>query len=298
LAKISIHIATKNRKNDLDFTLGKVNRLLENDSVECVVIDDGSSDGTYGFVVENYPNVKIERNVVSKGLLYCRNKMLNETKAEYAISLDDDAHFVNDNALDIIFDHFEMNPNCGLIALRIYWGMILPTDRLTFEKSKRVQGYVGCGHVWRMDTWRAIPNYPEWFVFYGEENFASYHLFKNNWEVHYLPEVLVHHRVNLKARKNNKDYMFRLRHSLRSGWYLFFLFYPIKMIPRRMAYSIWMQFRIKVLKGDYKVVVAIFLALFDLILAFPKVLKCSNRFSEEELGAYQQLEATKIYWEP
>lgn len=294
----SIVICTKNRKNDLDFTLGKVNYLLENDSVECVVIDDGSSDGTFEFVVDKYPKIKIERNLVSKGYLFCRNKMLNETQAEYAISLDDDAHFVTDNALDIIFNHFEMNPNCGVIALRIFWGMILPTDITTDEVSQRVQGYVGCGHVWRMSAWRSIPNYPEWFLFYGEENFASYHLFKKNWDVHYLPEVLVHHRVDLKSRKNNSDYTNRLRYSLRAGWYLFFLFYPIQIILKKMIYSIWIQFKLKVFKGDLKVLKALILAMVDLLCAMFKIIKNSSRFTEEEFITYQQLEETKVYWKP
>jgi hypothetical protein len=45
-------------------------------------------------------------------------------------------------------------------------------------RSKVLQSFVGCGHVWRMDAWRTIENYPEWFYFYGEEDFASYLLFK------------------------------------------------------------------------------------------------------------------------
>jgi hypothetical protein len=28
-----------------------------------------------------------------------------------------------------------------------------------------LQSFVGCGHVWRMDAWRTIENYPEWFIF-------------------------------------------------------------------------------------------------------------------------------------
>lgn len=293
--KFSILITTKNRKTDLAFTLNKINYLIENDCVECIVFDDGSSDRTYEFVVANYPKIKIERNLVSKGYLFCRNKMLNETQAEYAISLDDDAHFVTDYPLDIISNYFDKNPSCGMIALRIFWGMILPTDTTTDEMSQRVKGYVGCGHVWRISAWKAIPNYPTWFKFYGEENFASYHLFKKKWEVHYLPTVLVHHRVNLKLRKKNADYIIRLRSSLRSGWYLFFLFYPLQKIPIKIIYSIWIQMKLKVFKGDLK---ALILAMVDLICALFKIIKNSCRFTKEEFITYQQLEDTKVYWKP
>lgn len=293
----AILITTKNRKTDLAFTLNKIKCLLKESKVACVVFDDGSTDGTFEYVKENFPEVQLQRNPVSKGYIFCRNKMLNETQADYAISLDDDAHFVTENPLEFIRNHFEANANCGLIALRIFWGLQEPKSTISVVKSQRVQGFVGCAHVWRMSAWRKIPNYPEWFVFYGEENFASFQLFKTNSEIHYLPEVLVHHRVDVKARRNDADYTIRLRRSLRSGWYLFFLFYPLKSIPRKMGYSLWIQLKMKVFKGDFKALKAIVLALFDLIWNFPNIIKNSNRLTQKEYESYNQLPETKIYWQ-
>ncbi|WP_016989018.1 glycosyltransferase family 2 protein [Flavobacterium sp. ACAM 123] len=290
-------ITTKNRKTDLAFTLDKIGYLLEDPLVSCVVFDDGSSDGTADYVKENFPKIQVERNPVSKGYIFCRNKMLNETQADYAISLDDDAHFVTKNPLESIDNHFEENANCGLIALRIFWGLDEPKITDSNDKSQRVQGFVGCAHVWRMSAWREVPNYPEWFVFYGEENFASYQLFKKNSEIHYLPEVLVHHRVDVKSRRNNADYTIRLRRSLRSGWYLFFLFYPLKTIPEKMVYSLWMQVKLKVFKGDFKALQAIVLALFDLVWNIPRILKNGNRLTLREYDVYNKLLEAKIYWQ-
>jgi GT2 family glycosyltransferase len=224
--------------------------------------------------------------------------MLNETPADYAISLDDDAHFITENPLEFIQKHFEENAKCGLLALRIFWGLQEPVSVLTNENPKRVQGFVGCAHVWRMKTWRDIPGYPEWFVFYGEENFASYQLFKKNWEVHYLPEVLVNHRVDVKSRRNNADYTIRLRRSLRSGWYLFFLFFPLKTIPGKMGYTLWIQFKHKVFKGDFKALQAVVMAVLDLVWNIPRILKNSNRLTAEEYEAYNELPEAKIYWQP
>jgi len=294
----SILITTKNRLTDLAFTLDKIKYLLKEDGVECVVFDDGSTDGTHDYVKENFPEVQLQRNAVSKGYIFCRNKMLNETKADYAISLDDDAHFLTENPLESIRNHFEENTHCGLLALRIFWGLEEPVFKVSREKSGLVQGYVGCAHVWRMQAWRDIPDYPAWFVFYGEENFASYQLFKKNWKVYYLPEVLVNHRVDLKARKKNKDYVQRQRRSLRSGWYLFFLFYPLKRIPRKMGYSLWMQFKLKVFRGDFKALQAIVLAVFDLVWNIPRILKNSHRLTEKEYETYNELPEIKIYWQP
>ncbi|MBP6759744.1 MAG: glycosyl transferase, partial [Flavobacterium sp.] len=173
-----------------------------------------------------------------------------------------------------------------------------PQSSATTEEVVLMQSYAGGAHAFRMKAWRDIPDYPAWFIFYGEENFASYQLFKKNWNIFYLPDVLVNHRVDLKSRKNNADYVVRTRRALRSGWYLFFLFYPLKTIPRKMAYSLWMQFRLKVFKGDFKALKAIILAVFDLVWNIPRILKNSNRLSQEEYNAYNQLPETKIYWQP
>lgn len=296
--QFSILITTKNRLADLVFTLDKIKPLLDRRDVVCLICDDGSTDGTASFLQVKYPEIELIQNSESQGLIFSRNRLLHLTTTEFAISLDDDAHFITEKPLESISDHFDKNTHCGLLALRIFWGLEEPVSILTNEKPNRVQGFVGCAHVWRMKTWRDIPAYPAWFIFYGEEDFASYQLFKKNWEIHYLPEVLVHHRVDVKSRRKDLDYGIRLRRSLRAGWYLFFLFYPLQKIPRKMAYSIWMQMKLKVFKGDLKALKALFLALIDLIGAIPKIIKNSNRLTQIEYNAYQKLEQTKLYWIP
>jgi len=292
----SILITTKNRKDDLAFTLSKIQYLIDRSDVECVVFDDGSTDGTSEFLKQSYPKIILHSNTFSKGYLYCRNKMLNETKADFAISLDDDAHFITEGILEKIENYFSENSQAALLGFRIYWSKQLPNSISSNDKSIQMKSFVGCAHVWRMNAWRDIPNYPEWFIFYGEENFASYQLFKKKWEIHYLPEVLVNHRVDVIARKNNADYSIRLQRSLQSGWYLYFLFYPISVIPRKLAYSIWIQLKLKVFKGDFKALKALLLAIMNLSINIPNIVKNANRLSLKEFNLYQQLEETKIYW--
>lgn len=294
----SILISTKNRSNDLLLTLQKIKYLLS-EKVRCVVYDDGSTDGTFEKVKTYFPEIEIKRNEISKGYIFCRNKMLNETTADFAISLDDDAHFLTENPLDIIHNYFNNNPNCGLLALRIFWGLEESKNQFSNEKPSRIQSYVGCGHVWRMTAWKAIPNYPEWFQFYGEENFASLQLFKKNWEVHYFPEVLVHHRVDLKSRaKKNKDFSFRYRRSICSGWYLIVLFYPVLKIPRIIAYTLFIQIKTKILKGNFKVIIPLLLAIFDVFYNIPNLIKNKATLTKEEYQNYLELKETKIFWKP
>lgn len=297
VSKISILIATNNRCEELLFTLGKIKGLL-NENVSCVVIDDGSTDGTSEKVQSVYPEITLLRNDISKGYIFCRNKMLNETTSDFAISLDDDAHFLTPNPIETIASYFAENPKCGLIAARIFWGKNEIRNTVSVEVPELVKSFVGCGHVWRMKAWREIPNYPEWFQFYGEENFASLQLFKSNWEVHYVPQLLVQHRVDMKERaKSVKNFEFRYRRSLRADWYNYFLFFPISKIPRKLGYSVWMQFK-KIAKGNFKVAKPLFLALIDLMTNFPKLIKHRKPLASAEYQSYLKLAEAKIYWTP
>lgn len=294
----SILITTKNRLTDLVITLEKIQYLLNREDVVCLICDDGSTDGTAQYLRTNCPEIHLIQNSKSYGLIYSRNRLLSMVTTDFAISLDDDLHFITQNPLELIQDFFKYNQDAAVLSFRIFWNKNEPTTIETSEKSVLMQSYAGGAHAFRMKAWSEIPNYPDWFIFYGEENFASYQLFKKNWRIYYLPEVLVNHRVDVKARKNNDDYTIRLRRALRSGWYLFFLFYPLKTIPRKMAYSLWIQFKQKVFKGDFKALKAIVLALFDLLWNMPRILKNANRLTPIEYNKYNQLAETKIYWQP
>lgn len=294
----SILITTKNRKADLIFTLNKIQHLLDKEDVICLICDDGSTDGTFEFIQNNYPQIQLIKNLESKGLIYSRNRLMALVMTEFAISIDDDLHFVTQNPLEIIQNAFVENPEVGLFSFRIFWGLNEPKSTNSYESSHQMKSFAGGANVWRMSAWREVLDYPAWFVFYGEEDFASYQLFKKKWKVYYLPEVLVNHRVDIKARKKGSDYSLRLQRSLRAGWYLYFLFYPISLIPKKLAYSIWIQLKLKVFKGDFRALKAIILALFDLLFSTLKIIKNANRLSMQEYKDYQQLDETKLYWNP
>lgn len=298
MIKFSILITTKNRLEDLQLTLQKMSHLLDRDDVECIIYDDASTDFTVEYLKENHSNIQLFTNTFSKGLIHNRNFLLNNCNGNYAISLDDDSNFITEKSLEIIENHFVQNEKCGVIACRIFWGKEEPNSFYSSEIVERVNGFVGCGHVWNMKAWNAIPNYPEWYFFYGEEDFASLQLFKKGIEIHYVPDILVHHRVNVSARKNDKDFQVRRRRSLRAAWYNYFIFYPFSIIPRKMVYTIWQQIKNYTLKGNFKATLGMFQALGDLFVNLPKLLKSSNRLTSEEFKEFTNLPHNKIYWKP
>ena len=296
--KFSILITTKNRLEDLKITILSILHLIEREDVECIIYDDASTDGTFQYVETNFPQITLWQNKRSLGLIHNRNVLFNKCNGKYAISLDDDLNFLIENPLEKIEDYFNQNSNCGLITFRIFWNKKEPQTIFTNQCPAIVKTYAGGAHCYKVDVWNIIPNYPEWFIFYGEEDFASYQLFKKGIEIHYVPDILVHHRVDLKSRKKDNDYVIRTRRSLRAGWYLILMFYPLKVIPKILIYTLWIQVKNKTLKGDLKASFGIILAMFDVILNLPKIIKKSNRLTIDEFNIYNKVEENKLYWTP
>lgn len=292
--KFAIVITTKNRVDDLLLTLQNLRPLLDRADTRCIVCDDGSTDGTSQMVALNFPEITLVSNQPSKGYLFSRNRLLEIADAEFAISLDDDAHFLSADPLEEIDAIFSRFPQCGVIAFRIFWSKTTPEHFDSNLAVQPVKSFVGCGHAWRMAAWESIPPYPIWFKFYGEEDFASYELLQKNFNVVYAPAVLVQHRVDLKARRDNPDHLKRLRRSLASGWFLYFLFLPVPVAFRKFGASVWAQFR----KRKLYVIRAVLLAFADLLFAVPMLLKSRHPLTKQQLQHYQSLADAMIFWRP
>ena len=294
--KFSLCITTFNRIDELSKTLSEIADRGFLSQFEVLLCDDGSTDGTSEFIQANYPSVILMRHDSNKGLIFSRNELINQVKTPFAFFLDDDASILGELDLNFATSYFENNPNCAVLALRIFWDSNKPNNYLSHKEPHRVRSFVGCGHIWRTSAWQQIPEYPERFKFYGEEDFAAFHLFKKGLEVHYYPDILIHHRVDIKSRKKNKDYIQRTRRSLRSGWYLYLMFYPARLIVRRIAYSIWTQLKTKAFKGDLKAMIGLKFAILDLLINSFRIFKNSNRFSIAEFREFEKIEPARIYW--
>ncbi len=295
--EIEIHITTKNRWNELQFTLQQLQEQQVFERANVVVFDDGSTDNTTDLVRKEFPQVKLLRNEKSQGLIYCRNQMLNNCRATFAVSLDDDAHFVTSDALQKIPSLFD-NELVAVLAFRIFWGKELPEITQHTEISQPVQSFVGCGHAWRISAWQKIENYPAWWKFYGEEDFAAYQLFTQKLLVQYVPDIFVHHRVNVKARKLQADYQLRLRRGWRAGWSLMILFYPWSSFFRAFAYSVYAQFRNRIFKSEPQAIKPLTLALADFFTALPRLLRNRKALTKAQYSDFQKVPTAKIYWQP
>ncbi len=296
-SNFSILITTFNRLKELKYTLNSLEVLI-NVGAKIIICDDASTDGTSIFLKQEYPEIELLKNADNKGLIYSRNLLMNHVKTPYAISLDDDANFLSSNVLEEISSYFEKNNKCGIISFRVYWGKTKPIIVHSDELACRVKSFLGGAHVWRMQAWNEIPDYPGWYLFYGEETFAALQLFKKGWGVYYLPSVLVHHRVDNKARKGDKDYYVRARRSFRADLYNFMIFYPKRRLLKLFLYSLKSQIFKAKKTNDMKFAKNLLLAMGDVFANSGKLKKNRKSLTFSQYEEWKKLPDAKIYWKP
>ena len=292
--RFSLLITTRNRREDLLRTL-EVMAPAFLPGHEVLVLDDASEDGTAEAVAAELPAVRLLRHPERTGYIAGRNELLAAAQGELAVSLDDDAEIASPGFLDRIAELFEAHPRCGVAALRIFWGRSLPVAVPVEEPPRRVQSFVGCGHVWRMEAWRSLPPYPSWFEMYGEEAFASYELLRRGWEVCYLPVVLVHHRVDIGDRPA-AERAWRYRRQLRAGLFLACLFHPARLLPRHLAYAFREQ--VKRLTGSDRRLSDLLWVAAELARHAPRLLRERRALSLEQWRLWQSLDPEVVYWAP
>ena len=95
-----------------------IERCLESvKGVETVVVDNGSSDGTVGFVRERFAGVRVVESE-NLGLAAGWNRGIAETSAEHVLVLNADAWLVED-ALARLLDAARRRPRAALVAPRL-----------------------------------------------------------------------------------------------------------------------------------------------------------------------------------
>ena len=135
------------------------------------VFDDASTDGTEK-LVEKYPDVTWHLSPATVGYLYARNLFLNNKKAKYFVSLDDDAWFLNKDALALAIEYLESHKDVAAIAFDILSpDEGVESDYLNDIKIQPVETnlFIGCGHILNRSIANSLGNFIANPGYYGGE---------------------------------------------------------------------------------------------------------------------------------
>jgi GT2 family glycosyltransferase len=168
--KATVVISTINRKADLRRALRSVE--MQNLPLETIVIDDGSTDDTYEMVSREFPQVRLYRSEMSKGLTVQRNNAARYATTNIIISIDDDAEFSSPNVVAQTLREFD-HPGVGAIFIPVIdtyrkkeYGLHLPNNRDIFVD----QQFAGTAYALRVDIFKKLDGFREFLWGWGEED--------------------------------------------------------------------------------------------------------------------------------
>ncbi len=187
--KVCVGIVTRGRAELAEKAVESA--LMQEPPPELVwVIEDGVVGKPFEW--EKGGPVRITRWEKNQGYLAARIKMTQEAEGELFVSLDDDAWFLELDAIAHVLEVMKKDPKVGAVAFDI-----LSPDRPQSQPrgtACEARMFIGCGHALRLSAVRAVGGYEQMPGLYGgEEKDLCLRLKDEGWRVVKLPGVHVWH---------------------------------------------------------------------------------------------------------
>jgi len=220
ISKVSIAILNYNTQSHLETYLPSVTSSSAND-FETVLIDNGSSDDSLGFVSEWFPEIKIISLPQNYGFAEGYNLGLKEVNAEYVVLLNSDVR-VTENWLDPIIqfldahkeyaaampkilsvlnnDQFEYAGACGgfidYLAYPFCRGRVFETiedDEGQYDKTIDIFWASGAAFVIRKSVFDKLGGFDGDYFAHQEEIDLCWRIHRAGFKVAAIPESTVYH---------------------------------------------------------------------------------------------------------
>lgn len=215
----TVVIATKNRKDDLRQAVRSCLTQV-GPSVEILVMDDGSTDGSSEMIRSEFPQVRLERTQVSCGYIKQRNRAARISRAPIIFSLDDDAAFSDPGIIAHTLCEFD-HPSVGAVAIPF---INIRQDSIPRQLAPTTDGiclserFVGTAHALRRDVFLMLGGYREQLFHQCEEGDYSIRMLQAGYVVRLGRSQPIHHFESPK-RSNQRMIVFNARNHVLYAWH-------------------------------------------------------------------------------
>lgn len=241
----SILIVSKDRKQELKKTLEILEKSVDYSSCEILVFLDGCIDGSHALKSE-FPKFFWYESEKSLGASSARNILYSYGRGDVFIGLDDDAHPLQSDFVDIVHTVFNENKNLGIIAFHEIKGVFNSDEEALLQKSTDkieflCNSFVGCGFAIQKEVYESTNGFPIWIDIYGEESCVAIEVLANNKDILYTNNIVVNHRVNKQERLNNGRNYYRFGKQLKNTAFYYIVYYRNPMF--KLLKLFWHNFK-------------------------------------------------------
>ena len=225
---LSVCIVNWNTRSDLEQA---ITTSVEADpalSMECVVVDNASTDGSAQMVRERFPQVTLIENTENAGFARGYNRAVQEARGRHLFILNPDTT-TRPGALRTLVDFMDSHPEAGASAPRILnpdgslqfscrrfpkpmaavfrntpLGALVPRNRFTrdylmtdwdHEAVREVDWASGAALCVRRECWDEVGGFDENFFMYAEDMDWCLRAHRAGWQIHYVPQAAIVHRI-------------------------------------------------------------------------------------------------------
>jgi N-acetylglucosaminyl-diphospho-decaprenol L-rhamnosyltransferase len=202
-------------------------------SLDVVVVDNASRDGSAHQAAGKHPAARIIENPVNRGFAAAANQGLRSTAAPFALLLNPDAQ-ITGGTLAALLKVAGERPRAGAIGLLVrnpdgsvqpsarkvpglleslghaFLGPFLPNNRFSRSYTmadwdrtteREVEWISGSAMLLRREAYEAVGGFDEGYFMYVEDVDLCTRMRKAGWTVLFSPEVEVVHEIGVSSRK-------------------------------------------------------------------------------------------------
>ncbi len=240
MTDISVIIVNYNVKHFLRQCIESVVAATHDLSVETIVVDNTSVDGSVQMLKEEFPSVTCIENTDNVGFSKANNQGIALAKGKYVLLLNPDT-IIQEDTLMHCYQYAEQNTHVGAIGVKMLdgSGSYLPESKRGFPtamaafckitglykffpRSRRFNAYYA-GHIdhdaignvdvlcgafmyMRRDVVNQVGGLDEDYWMYGEDIDLSYQIQKAGYEITYLPTTSIIHYKGESTKKSSRKY--------------------------------------------------------------------------------------------
>lgn len=188
-------------------------------SVEVVVLDNASDDGSAEAIRTQFPSVRLIEQRFRAGFGANHNTVIRATTGRYVYVLNEDT-VSEPGSFDRMVQYLDAHPRVGALGPHVVypdgrhqasaWRFPTPgaaaigsltlgragIEQSAGDRPKRVDWAMACALLVRREALGEVGLFDERFFIYTEETDLCRRLGRGGWETHYLPDVSITHHVS------------------------------------------------------------------------------------------------------
>lgn len=214
----TVVITTRNRREALRSALQSA--LEQRGTVEVLVVDDGSTDGTSALVRDEFPEARLIRASSPQGSIVQRNLGFSEARGPVVLSLDDDAVFSSSDTVAEALAELD-HPRVGAVALPLV--DVRQSGRTVRPPAPPGRSYVGWGFLGsgvavRRDLFLHLGGYRAAFFRQNEEKDFCIRMLDAGYVTRLGTGSPVHH-FESPVRDRGQILFYQCRNDVLYAWY-------------------------------------------------------------------------------